>query len=145
MYCKQMYPVCLRYCKDSASASAALQAGFLKVFSNINKLQDNDKLGGWIRRIIVHASIDQLKKDKQFRFEELEDYRMSVPQTTDVEYSQEGILRYLELLPPGYKLILTLNVIDDLPHKEIAKIVGITEGSSRSQLFKAKRMTSIKY
>jgi RNA polymerase sigma-70 factor (ECF subfamily) len=71
-YSRQMYPICLRYCKDEASAADALQVGFIKIFKNISLFRGEGSFDGWIRKIIVRASLDQIRKDKVAFSQDLE-------------------------------------------------------------------------
>jgi len=135
-----MYPVCLRYCKDEQSASSAMHAGFLNIFNGISSLKDVNKLEAWMRRIIVNASIDQLKDDKKFSFEEVGESHLPDMSSTDDNAHSERYLPLLKLLPEGYRLVFNMRILEELPHQEIAKILGITESTSRTQLFKAKKM-----
>jgi len=140
-YSKRLYPICLRYCKDQQSASSALHSGFLKIYKNISSLDDANNLVAWMSRIIVHASIDQLKADKKFAFVEVRDEHFE--NDTYIEQSEEANDKYiplLKLLPEGYRLVFSMRVLEELSHKEIAKVLRIKESTSRSQLLKARKM-----
>lgn len=92
-------------------------------------------------RIIVHASIDQLKADKKFAFVEVRDEHFE--NDTYIEQSEEANDKYiplLKLLPEGYRLVFSMRVLEELSHKEIAKVLRIKESTSRSQLLKARKM-----
>lgn len=138
---KRLYPICLRYCKDEQSASSALHNGFLKIYKYISSLDDFNKLVAWMNRIIVNASLDQLKADKKFSFVEISDEHFehddSVEKTGTV---QDKYLPLLKLLPNGYRLVFSMRVLEEFSHKEIAQTLGITENTSRSQLMKARKM-----
>jgi RNA polymerase sigma-70 factor (ECF subfamily) len=143
-YSRQMYPICLRYCKDEASAADALQVGFIKIFKNISLFRGEGSFDGWIRKIIVRASLDQIRKDKVAFSQDLElvnesnySYTMSMD-FDDFNYKQ--LLSLLASLPQGYQLVFSMFVIDELSHAEIAEALNISESTSRSQLFKARKM-----
>ncbi len=141
LHSKRLYPICLRYCKDEQSASSALHSGFLKIFKNISSLGDSNKLEAWMSRIVVHASIDQLKADKKFAFVEVKEEHFV--NNSEIKNQQEGSNKYLpllKLLPEGYRLVFSMRVLEELSHKEIAKILGIQESTSRTQLLKARKM-----
>jgi len=92
-------------------------------------------------RIVVHASIDQLKADKKFAFVEVkEEHFANASKIENHHDSGHKYLPLLNLLPDGYRLVFSMRVMEDLPHKEIAKILGIKESTSRTQLLKARKM-----
>lgn len=140
-YSKRLYPICLRYCKDEQSASSALHSGFLKIYKNISSLDNPDRLLAWMNRIIIHASIDQLKADKKFAFVEIQEEHFATAVKMEVDQSvNDKYLPLLRLLPEGYRLVFNMRILEELSHKEIAKILGIQESTSRSQLLKARKM-----
>jgi RNA polymerase sigma-70 factor (ECF subfamily) len=140
-YCNRLYPICIRYCKDEQSASSALHSGFLKIFQNISSIEDTNKLEAWMSRIIVHSCIDQIKADKKFSFIEMNDEHVkdhSIESQDDQSFDK--YLPLLNLLPEGYRLVFCMRVLEEMSHKEIAKILEITESTSRTQLLKARSM-----
>lgn len=140
-YAAVYFPICQRYCKDEQSASAALQAGFLKIFKQIKNLREDENLEAWMRRIIVHASIDQLKLDKKFSFDEVsEDHFIAPPKIDFNASSQHRFTPILNQLPNGYREVFCLRVIEEMSHKEIADQLGISESTSRTQFLKARKM-----
>lgn len=143
-YSGQMYSICLRYCKDGSSAAEALQIGFIKVFRNIGKYAGEGSLGAWIRRIIINACLDQIKLDKRYLTEEMDstafaEYTYEVDHYFD-DFNYQQLLRLLDQLPVGYKLVFSMNVLDEMSHAEIAAVFQISVNTSRSQLLKARRM-----
>lgn len=140
-YSRRLYPICIRYCKDEQSASAALHSGFLKIYQNIKQLTDVGKIESWMSRIIVHASIDQIKVDKKFTFVTVEDSHIQYRSSEHIENKlTEKYLPLLNQLPEGYRLVFNMRVLEEMKHKEIAKVLDITESTSRSQFLKAKSM-----
>lgn len=141
-YCKQMYSICLRYCKDGPTAADALQVAFVKVFNNISKFRKSGSLGGWIRRIVVNACLDQISFNKRNFTEELNDNVKEFSYDEDIEFDNYNYLRLIKLLdelPEGYRLIFSMYVLDEMTHEEIAADLGIKASTSRSQLLKARR------
>jgi RNA polymerase sigma factor (sigma-70 family) len=140
----KMMGVCYRYTNNTEDARDVLQDGFIKVFSNINKYEFNGSLEGWIRRIIVNTAIDHFRKHKNVFF--ADDDEGSILENSKVEsvdsiYSQFGetvIMEAIQALSPAYKTVFNLYVIEGFQHKEIAKQLGISEGTSKSNLAKAK-------
>lgn len=142
-YSGQMYSICLRYCSDDHQAQDALQNGFIRVFRNLNKYRFDGPLGAWIRKIIIRSAIDQIGLNKKYQslFTDVELDSITdqgVEWSDDMTYNQ--ILKLVDNLPPGYKMVFTMYVLDDMSHAEIAEILHITESTSRSQLKKARSL-----
>lgn len=137
-----MLSVCRQYIKDVQFAEDVMVNGFVKVFENLTSFQHRGSFEGWIRKIMVRESISYLRK-KQFvvyddkvlesRPKEADDNTSSI---LDVEYVQHLI----DKLPEGYKMVFLLYAIEGYKHYEIAEILEISEGTSKSQLFKARKM-----
>lgn len=145
MYGK-MLAVCMRYSTDNDGAQEVLQEGFIKVFENIKGYDNKGSFEGWVRRIIVNGAIDAIRKrrkdtvssdnDTDFKYiPEEEDYKEDWDITTlKAEYALEAIQK----LSPAYQTVFNLYVMEDYSHKEIAELLGISEGTSKSNLAKAK-------
>lgn len=141
----KMMGVCYRYSNNSEDAKDILQDGFVKVYGNLNKYNFTGSLEGWIRRIIVNTAIDHYRKHKNVHFVDDEEgfiLENSKTQSADSIYSQFGeevIIKAIQALSPAYQTVFNLNVIDGFQHKEIAEKLGISEGTSKSNLAKAKK------
>lgn len=149
-YANDMYKVCLMYAENKADASDVLQESFIKVFKNIHRFRFEGSLRGWIRRTVVHTAINAYNKKQR-------DHQLIIPmsESGEVDASIDSILGELEAndiiklvnsLPQKAKEVLKLYAIEGYKHKEIAALLGITEGTSKSQFSRAKKMlqTSIK-
>ncbi len=143
-YAADMYKVCLMYADDKADASDILQESFIKIFKNINKFRFEGSLRGWIRRTVVHTAINAYNKKQR-------DTQVVVPmaESGEVDATIDSIVGQLEAndiiklvnsLPQRAKEVLKLYAIEGYKHQEIAKILGITEGTSKSQFSRAKKM-----
>ena len=136
----KMYGVCLRYSGSVDDANDLLQEGFIKIFQNLTKFRGDGSFEGWIRRIFVNTSIEHFrKKVKLYNVTEVqenttEDTALNILDTLAVK----DIILLVNELSPGYKTVFNLHVIEGCSHKEIADILGITEGTSKSQLARAK-------
>ncbi len=136
----KMYAVCLRYSGNSEDARDLLQEGFIKIFKNLSKYRGDGSFEGWIRRIFVNTSIEHFRKkvrvqdvtEKQERT--IEDKEWNVLDNL----AEKDIIKMIHELSPGYKAVLNLHVIEGYSHKEIAEMLGINEGTSKSQLARAK-------
>lgn len=143
----KMLGVCLRYCRDRDEAKDVLHEGFMKVFNGLKNFSGNGSFEGWIRRIMVNTSIDHLRKNKQNYLivstvyanerasnlaDEISDDDLAVV------IDKEEILRAIQELTPAYRTVFNLYVIEEYTHKEIAELLDISEGTSKSNLSKAK-------
>lgn len=147
LYYGKMLVVSMQYTKDRDTAQEIVQDSFIKIFEKLNLFDNKGSLEGWIRRIVVNTAIDRIRKSKKDPFlidndndymlggtnpmEELEDLRLS-------EEKSEIILEAIQQLSPAYRTVFNLYVIEDFTHKEIAEKLGISEGTSKSNLSKAR-------
>jgi RNA polymerase sigma-70 factor (ECF subfamily) len=145
----RMFAVCLTYVNDEDEATDILQEGFIKVFNSINKFNSlsGAQLHSWIKRIISNTAIDYLRVRKRLKFTPMETVgnTISVPnEIEEMEFMEETDLKAskaLELisqLSPAYRTIFVMFAIEDYSHKEIAEMLGISEGTSKSNFFKAR-------
>lgn len=139
-YAPKMYGVCLRYAKNNFDADDILQNGFVKVFQNLHKFRKEGSFEGWIRRIVINTCIEfYRKKVKRYDITEvhentIEDHDLNVLDTM----AENDLLEIINGIAQGYKTIFNLYVVDGYSHKEIAEKLGISEGTSKSQLARAK-------
>jgi RNA polymerase sigma-70 factor (ECF subfamily) len=138
----KMLSVCRYYIKDAQQAEEAMLNGFLKVFINLKSFKGEGSFEGWIRRIMVRESISFLRQQKHIEFlvEDFE-YDKNEPTSgmhTNLEVAE--IQQMIDELPEGYKMVFVLYAIEGYKHHEIASLLKITEGTSKSQLFKARKM-----
>jgi len=135
-----MMAVCMRYTSDKEEARDVLHEGFMKVFKNISRFQRGTNLGAWIRRIMINTSIDHYRK--RAKTPNLVEINHAVHETDthDVvaDLSAEEILKMVQKLSPAYRTVFSLYVIEGYSHKEIGKLLGISEGTSKSNLAKAR-------
>ena len=140
MFSPKMYGVCLRYAKDASEAEDSLQEGFLKVFTNIKSFRNEGSLEGWIRRIMVNVSLEKYRK--QYMLQPVEDVSVyeKGAYSDDIisNISANDLLEMIQELPPRYKLVFNLYVMEGMSHQEIAKEMNITEGTSKSNLARAR-------
>src|SRR6476469_126971 len=142
-YSAKMLVVCYRYAHNREDAEDMLQEGFIKVFSQIHTFVSRGALEGWIRRIIVHTCINNLKKNKRFNesvdlihANSIQVREESIP---SIIQAQE-VVECIRMLPIGYRTVLNLYAIEGFAHKEIAASLDIEESTSRSQYTRAKDM-----
>ena len=140
----RMLGVCNRYARNSADAEDILQDAFIKVFGKIYQFKFEGSFEGWVRKIVVNTA---LKKYSLRRYEkEVVGYEIKDRDESSMEPSayahlnQKEIMDLINNLPDGYRLIFNLYVIEGYQHDEIAEMLGIQSGTSRSQLVKARNL-----
>ena len=143
----KMLMVCHRYTKDTDTAHEMMQLGFIKLFNNLSKFDDKGSFEGWVKRIMRNTAIDYFrmiqKRAENFGYTSRCEFDnefeiVDVVEEDNVDEIYVLALESIEELSPAYKKAFILNVIEEKQHKEIAEILGINEGTSKSNLFKAK-------
>ena len=139
-YAAKLYGIALRYAHEQEEAKDILQDGFVKVFQNLSKYKGTGAFEGWLRRIIVNTAIEHYRK-KNNTYEIQDTHEVSV---TDRDISAldkmaaADILNMVKALPNGYRTVFNLFAIEGYSHKEIAEMLNISEGTSKSQYARAK-------
>lgn len=142
MFAPKMYGVCLRYCKNQHEAEDCLQDGFIKVFLKIDNFKFKGSFEGWVRRIIVNTIMESFRSKNptlpvdDFTPFNLTDDNMEV---TEQLIKEDELLKLIEALPPQYKMVFNLYAIEDYSHVEIAQTLGISVGTSKSNLSRARQ------
>jgi RNA polymerase sigma-70 factor (ECF subfamily) len=147
MFYGKMLAVCRRYMNDNDSAQEVLQEGFIKVFDKIGVFDFKGSLEGWIRRIVANTAIDAIRKAKRNPFlsdndthfkQEASEEMINQEDWDLTELKAEAAVSAIQQLSPAYRTVFNLYVIENYSHKEIAEMLGINEGTSKSNLAKAK-------
>lgn len=139
-FAPKMLSVCRYYISDLHYAEDVMISAFAKIFENLEKYRFEGSFEGWIRRIMVRESIDFLRSRKKMYFAEIEEAENNRIETPDSHYDMEQVQMLIDSLPDGYKTVLLMFAVDGFNHKEIAEMLQISESTSKSQLFKARRM-----
>lgn len=136
----KMYAVCLRYAIHVEEAEDILQEGFIKVFKKLGSFRNEGSFEGWIRRIFVNTAIEHFRRGRYLQpVTEKEERTIEGNYLSPLDdMAEKDILSLIQQLSPGYKTVFNLYVIEGYTHKEIADMLGITEGTSKSQLSRAK-------
>ena len=137
-----MLAVCLRYTRHRMEAEDILQDAFIKVFDNIGRFEFKGSFEGWIRRIVINTALKNYSK-KSFKQEQIGlENQPELPLDPEIysNLEEEELLRLINRLPDGYRLVFNLYAVEGYSHKEIAELLGIQESTSRSQLVKARKM-----
>lgn len=147
LYARQMYGLCLRYGGSKANADDLLQEGFLKVFDNIHSYKGDSPLAGWMSRVFINLAISQIRKQsRQPGFVDIDEFESQSASIVEDEtildrgFSLEETLLAIGQLKEQYRIVLNMYAIDKLTHKEIAEKLGISEGTSKSTLSRARIM-----
>lgn len=145
-YARVMYGICLRYMSSTDAAQDLLQDGFIKVFSAINSYSGKGSFEGWMKRIFINMALQNIRKEKLFI--DSEDFQ-NIPDIIDEDddasaISEDELLKMIQDLPQGYQMVFNLYAIENLSHKEISEMLGIAEGTSRSQYIRARQILQVK-
>ena len=149
-YSRMMFGVCLRYSSDQDSAKDLLQDGFIKVFASIRSFQSKGSFEGWIKRIFINMALESLRKKKSLI--QTSDDVQNLPDVVDEDteddamyrISENDLLKMIQELPKGYATVFNLYAIEDFSHREIAGMLDISEGTSRSQYVRARQLLQTK-
>jgi RNA polymerase sigma factor (sigma-70 family) len=136
-----LYKQCLRYAKSNSDAEDLLQEGFIKIFGNLDKFRNEGSFEGWLKQIMFRTAVSYFRRTVRKPFNHqtelchyIEDKDINVFDTL----AQKDIVNVMTKLPAGYRTVFTMFVIEGYNHKEIAGILGCSEGSSKSQLSRSK-------
>ncbi|GAB4035532.1 RNA polymerase sigma factor [Spirosoma gilvum] len=139
-YAGKMLAVCTRYCANRDDAEEVMIDGFMRVFEKIEQFREDGSFEGWIRRVMVTESLMFLRKNKQWRQEvSIDDVTVEPDYAwADTSVNENDLLRMVNQLPDGYRTVFNLYAIEGYSHAEIAEMLGISEGTSKSQLSRAR-------
>ncbi len=136
-----LFTVCLRYSRDRSEAEDILQEGFIKIFKDLKQYAGKGAVGAWMRKVMVNTALQYIRKwKKDWKHEDSGDYQDAFQSSATVfqQLGLQELTKLIQQLPDGYKIVFNLYVIEGYSHKEIAEILGISESTSKTQLFKAK-------
>lgn len=137
-YAAKMLGVCRMYIKDLHYAEDVMIQGFTKGLNNLGKFRFEGSFEGWMRRIMVREAIDFLRGRTQLSFENIETAEVAPVEVND-EMDAELLQLLIDKLPEGYRTVLVMFAVEGYSHSEIAEMLDISESTSKSQLFKARR------
>lgn len=143
-YSGRLFGVCIRYAGDRERAQDLLHDGFLKIYASLDKFEwrGEGSLRAWMERVVVNVALQHLRKNdvlsRSIELDGVED-TCKEPDPSDIEtIPQKVLMNFISELPDGYRTVFNLYTFEELSHKEIARLLGIKETSSASQLFRAK-------
>jgi len=143
IYKKRIMGICYRYGKNKEDAEDIFQEAFIKIFQNCNRVKNLDAFEGWMIRTVVNTAVNFYHKNKRLKDNEIlfvadranEDHKFIIE-----KLSMEALIKLVQKLPDGYRLVFNLNVVDGYSHQEIGEMFGFNESTSRSQLSRAKKL-----
>jgi RNA polymerase sigma factor (sigma-70 family) len=141
-YSGVLMTVCRRYFPDYELAEDALQDGFIRIFQSLHQFNHEGSFEGWLKKVVVNVALRKIQTERKVRdwldltSAENKEFRC----TAIDKLAEEDILTMIGLLPAGYRTVFNMYIMDGFSHKEIAKVLSITESTSRSQLVKARQM-----
>ncbi|MBL7924285.1 MAG: RNA polymerase sigma factor [Bacteroidia bacterium] len=141
-YKSRMMALCVRYMGDREQAADVFQEAFIKAFRLLKNWRADGPLEAWLRRIMVHTALNELRKRKMIWIEDMKDGFVLHPlfNTAIAQLSEKELLALVAGLPKGYRTVFNLYVVEGYDHKEIAGLLGISDNTSRSQLMKARML-----
>ena len=142
-FAEVMLGVCYRYTKSLADAEDVLQEGFVRVFKNLHQYRFDGELGAWIRRVMVTTALNYLKRNAKYQndlaFEKL-DMHPVTDDNPEIKLNTKELASLIQQLPAGYQTIFNLHAVEGYTHVEIGELLGITDGTSRSQYARARAL-----
>lgn len=140
MYAPLFMSMAVRYIKNREAAEDVMVMAFFKIFDNINKYKGAGSFEGWMKRIVVNEALMQIRKNSNLHLTiELKDIDKAESASVIDDIAFEDLLKILEELPPGYRTIFNMYVIEGYKHREIAELLNISINTSKSQLILAKK------
>lgn len=142
LFSPKLFGVCLRYSRDETEAEDTLHEGFITIFNKIGQFAFKGSFEGWMKRIMVNISLEKCRT--RFRMTTVEDISIyesgSINEDVYAELNAKQLLEMIRCLSPRYQMVFNLYAIDGYTHKEIAEIMGIDEGTSKSNLSRARKI-----
>lgn len=141
-YCRKMLVVCLRYAKSTQEAEDVLQEGFIKIFKAIDSFRFESRLDTWMTRIMINTALNSQRR-KLYLMPLVDVTEVSIPEREEVSLSDfhlEDLVNMVQSLPDGCRVIFNMFAVEGYGHKEIAEMLGISEGTSKSQYNRAKSL-----
>lgn len=140
-YAGKLYAICLRYMGEPDAARDMLQETWIKVFTKLGEFKAQGSFEGWLKRIAVTTCLDAIKSDRMRFSSDIEDHTAIRDENPSLDSKMDAgrLLKLIEQLPVGYRVVFNLFAIEGYGHSEIASLLNISENTSKSQLFKARK------
>jgi RNA polymerase sigma factor (sigma-70 family) len=144
-YARAMYNTALRIVNNAADAEDILQESFSDAFRSLSSFENRSTFGAWLKRIVINKSINKVKRERkrwvEVDMESIDSYAIEEPEIDedDFVYKVESIKQAMKLLPDGYRTVLSLHLVENYKHEEIAAMLGIGHATVRTQYIRAKK------
>ena len=141
LFAAKMFAVCLRYAKNREEAEEIVQEGFVQVFKSLKDFRHEGSFEGWIRKIMVYCAIQHFRRQSKMpRVVHIDTLTVEEACSEDIlpQLGKKELLKMVQALPPGYRMVFNLFVFEGMKHREIAELLHISEGTSKSNFFDAK-------
>lgn len=142
-YYRRMLGICLRYCSSKDEAEDVMLDGFMNIFSKIKSYNKRGSFEGWMKRVMVNTAIDNFRKNKKHYYHsDIDDFENELVIKANLleSFSAKEILNTVQQLSEGYRIVFNLFAIEGYSHQEIADMLGISINTSKTQLFKARKL-----
>ena len=139
-----LFSVCLKYSPNYHEAEDNLQDAFITIFNRIEQFKGKGSFEGWMKRVTVNTVLQKYRKQRVFSLSNEEQLEEAVIEIEDNAVPLDFLLKIVQELPDRYRLVFTMYVLDDYAHKEISEIVGISVGTSKSNLARARGILKVK-
>lgn len=146
-YHASLMGICMRYSKSKSEAEDVLLMGFTRIFKKINTYSGKGSFEGWMRKIIVNIAIDNFRRNNKYYFHEIVEesgYDLEYAEYIPDNLTLEEILKTIQSLPNGYRVVFNMFAIEGFSHKEIAEMMNISESTSKTQYLKARKKLQVK-
>jgi len=138
----RLYAVCLQYSGNDDEAKDILQEGFIKIFENLHSYKFEGSFEGWMRRIVVNTALEKYRsRNNLYKVEDIDQIAETEAEPDGEDYTgleAADLLEIIRELPPKYRMVFNLYALEGFSHKEISKMVNISEGTSKSNLSRAR-------
>lgn len=138
LYSSKLFSICLKYSNDSSSAEDTLQDAFITIFDKIGQYKNQGSFEGWIKRVTINTALQKYRKQKVFDI--INEEQIEEVEVDEEEISLDYLLEIIQQLPDRYQLVFNLYVLDGYSHKEVAEMLEISVGTSKSNLARARNI-----
>ena len=138
-----MMGLCLRYAKNREEAEEILQDGFLQMYRHISQFKNKGSFEGWLRKIMINSALQRYRSQASLVkwIPVTEEYNLTYHEAgPEDKMNEKELIRLIHTLPPAYRLVFNLHVFEGMKHREIAQLLNISEGTSKSNLFDARNL-----
>lgn len=147
-FAPRLLGVCIRYTGNREEAEDILQEGFIKIFKYLRDFRGESNLGAWMRRIMINTAITYYHKDLKHKHhydvDDLKEAKAGSCELPDVEFTREEMMKVIDNLPRGYRMVFNLYAIEGYKHREIAEMMEIDPNTSKSQYSRARKLLQCK-